>query len=218
MQTTKECPNCNEVKDVDCFSTRTNKGMKYPSSWCKSCSSERDKLRRSASPRAIEKSEKRKRKDELIASGRFECTKCLEIKPIDSFPVKGSGVSSWCRGCMNSHKKMVYSENTEVMKDRSNRTRNRVRKSVRQFICEYLEENPCIKCGESDIVVLEFDHRDPSEKLFEISYASNGNHSMKRLKDEIDKCDVLCANCHRRKSAMDLNWYRTKHNADVAQK
>lgn len=49
-------------------------------------------------------------------------------------------------------------------------------------------------CGESDPVVLEFDHRDPSLKLGRVMEVTN-----MRLEDEVDKCDVRCANCHRKR-------------------
>ena len=52
----------------------------------------------------------------------------------------------------------------------------------------------CVDCGNTDIRVLEFDHLPSNKKLFGIS----GNRvGIARLKEEIKKCDVVCANCHR---------------------
>lgn len=53
----------------------------------------------------------------------------------------------------------------------------------------------CIKCGENDWRCLDFHHRDPKTKKFTIS---GQNHSKQALMEEIAKCDVLCANCHRK--------------------
>lgn len=71
---------------------------------------------------------------------------------------------------------------------------------IRSTISLYLESHPCIACGESDPIVLEFDHRVHADKKFSIGDAAKKTISIKRLMSEIAKCDVLCANCHRRKT------------------
>lgn len=74
----------------------------------------------------------------------------------------------------------------------------------KDFVSTYLQTHPCVDCGETDPVVLEFDHV-RGEKVCNVSHAMN--HC--RLTDlfvEIEKCDVRCANCHKRKTAKQLNW------------
>lgn len=78
----------------------------------------------------------------------------------------------------------------------------------RVFVLEYLQTHPCTICGETDPVVLEFDHSSNYVKAANISKLINSNCSMKRLIAEIDKCQVLCANCHRRKTAKDCGSYK----------
>jgi hypothetical protein len=75
-------------------------------------------------------------------------------------------------------------------------------------ILRYLEQHPCVDCGESDPVVLEFDHRDPGAKSFNIGAASTGSIGLERVRREIQKCDVRCANCHRRKTAKTAGYMR----------
>ncbi len=53
----------------------------------------------------------------------------------------------------------------------------------------------CIKCGYDNFLVLEFHHRNPKEKEFNIGMVAN--RSWGTIVDEISKCDLLCANCHR---------------------
>ena len=49
--------------------------------------------------------------------------------------------------------------------------------------------------------VLDLDHRDPEEKSFKLSSSSHlGGRSWDTIKQEMAKCDVLCANCHRIKT------------------
>ena len=73
--------------------------------------------------------------------------------------------------------------------------------AVKAYLLDYLLGHPCIGCGESDPVVLDFDHRDPSQKLFGLAVARRGKHRLEKVKAEVAKCDVRCANCHRRRTA-----------------
>jgi hypothetical protein len=71
---------------------------------------------------------------------------------------------------------------------------------ARMWVWGYLLEHPCVDCGENDIRVLEFDHRDPSEKSGGISRMVGDRCGIERIAAEVEKCDVRCANCHRRRS------------------
>ena len=62
-------------------------------------------------------------------------------------------------------------------------------------------------CGEPDPVVLDFDHVS-NAKIANISYLLNSVGSWRRLEAEIEKCEVRCANCHRRKTAKQQHWYK----------
>lgn len=74
------------------------------------------------------------------------------------------------------------------------------------IVWRYLLSHPCVDCGEDDPVVLEFDHVRGVKKravAAMVCYASK-----KTLLDEIEKCEVRCANCHRRKTAVARGWFR----------
>jgi hypothetical protein len=77
-----------------------------------------------------------------------------------------------------------------------------------QFVWDYLCSHPCIECGEGDPIVLEFDHREQDTKCGDISNMAGGSLGIDTLVEEIKKCDVLCANCHRRRTAKQQNWYK----------
>jgi len=66
-------------------------------------------------------------------------------------------------------------------------------------LLEYFESHPCVDCGERDPVVLEFDHL--RDKRFDIA---NRLVSVKwqTILDEMAKCEVVCSNCHRRRTAV----------------
>ena len=70
--------------------------------------------------------------------------------------------------------------------------------------------HPCIDCGENDILVLEFDHRDKKVKTGDINSIIRNSGSLEKLTEEISKCDVRCANCQRRKTAREIVSWKLK--------
>jgi hypothetical protein len=138
------------------------------------------------------------------------CTKCKGSKEIDEFnknKSKVDGYNNICRECSKTRSKQYYSENTErhkiIIKSRNKKTAL----DNRRKIFEYYKTHPCIDCGESDPMVLEFDHRDGVDKLDNVSTMVR-DYSWGNILKEIKKCDVRCANCHRRRTAISQGWYK----------
>ena len=94
-----------------------------------------------------------------------------------------------------------YRRNKRIYKARAVAHTLKTRKKVLAYVDSYLRDHPCVDCGEADIIVLEFDHRDRKAKRFSVSDGIwNKSASLRSIKAEIAKCDVRCANCHRRKT------------------
>src|SRR5687767_8422871 len=74
------------------------------------------------------------------------------------------------------------------------------RTKIRSLLLEFLKTKECIKCGEKDPIVLEFDHLVPGKKFKSVSKMMSGHYSWRAIQKEIEKCQVLCANCHRRRT------------------
>ena len=72
-------------------------------------------------------------------------------------------------------------------------------KRNRSFVQAYLSEHPCVDCSERDPIVLDFDHV-RGKKRFIISDMVKAALSIRLIETEISKCEVRCANCHRRKT------------------
>jgi hypothetical protein len=72
-------------------------------------------------------------------------------------------------------------------------------------LVEFFRDYPCADCGESDPLVLEFDHR--GNKSFNIAKGAR-DRNWQAVLDEIAKCDVVCANCHRRRTALRARFAR----------
>lgn len=61
---------------------------------------------------------------------------------------------------------------------------------------DYKEERGCSQCSEKDPRCLDFHHRNPEEKSYNISHGLSNKLSLETLMIEISKCDLLCRNCH----------------------
>ena len=139
------------------------------------------------------------------------CSQCKEILPFSSFAYKNKTkgkLTAHCRACQKKYARKHYSENTEKIKKRAYTQKKQARQRNKEYIFQYLLAHPCVDCGESDPIVLEFDHQDPSVKSCNIGDAAHRAHSVEKLKSEIEKCDVRCANCHKRKTAKQFNWWK----------
>lgn len=77
---------------------------------------------------------------------------------------------------------------------------DRQREVLRGYMINWLQTHPCVDCDERDIIVLEFDHV-RGEKKYVISRLVCSSPALTTLQDEIAKCEVRCANCHRRATA-----------------
>ena len=72
----------------------------------------------------------------------------------------------------------------------------------------YLSDKACAHCGITDPRVLEFDHVDPNIKSVSIARAIADVWSWDKILQEIKKCQILCANCHKIKTSAEQFWYK----------
>lgn len=69
-----------------------------------------------------------------------------------------------------------------------------------------LRGGKCERCPyDKNISALDFHHRNPSTKDFQLDMRTLGNKSFKSIMIEFEKCDVLCSNCHREHHHPDLS-------------
>lgn len=140
--------------------------------------------------------------DQLVPFGDAKrCCTCKQTKPLTDFnrmTRAKDGRQPSCRGCNAAYHYTNWDRHMAQIRARAKR-----RKAAgRTFILEYLRAHPCVDCGEEDIVVLEFDHL--RDKRANVSSLMNTSEIW-RIKDEITKCEVVCANCHRRRTARRAN-------------
>ena len=122
-----------------------------------------------------------------------KCSRCGNIKPLGDFNIctknTTDGRAYWCKECVNKHAKFR-------------------REQARTFIREYKKTHPCIECGETDIHLLQFHHINPDTKRYCISDMIRQRSGIETIKTEIDKCCVLCVNCHEKVHNGNLDIYK----------
>lgn len=127
------------------------------------------------------------------------CCRCRTTKSKDEFhknAKKADGLQTYCKACKRGISKTWYSKVADAHKEVVIR---RV-VAIRRFVYDYLKLHPCVDCGESDPVVLEFDHV-RGQKTANVSALIASGCSEGRISEEIAKCEVRCCNCHRRRTA-----------------
>lgn len=140
--------------------------------------------------------------------GEKRCGSCGLLKSLSVFPFKNKALGkrgSTCLACMAAYGREHYARNRAKYLAKAHRSRGRARAKNDERILSYLMGHPCVDCGETDPLVLDFDHREPSMKSNEVSRMVYVR-SWRVVFEEIEKCDVRCANCHRRKTARQFGW------------
>ena len=121
------------------------------------------------------------------------CTKCLKELPFTSFYKNSrsrNGYAHYCKCCASEQVKKSRNLQEHLQKVYARRDR------CRAYVLDYLSTHPCVDCGESNPVVLEFDHIS-GIKVESISKMVSISYSLDNIQAEINKCQVRCANCHR---------------------
>jgi len=139
------------------------------------------------------------------------CTKCNIEKDIEEFPLRNQFTprrQSYCITCRSEMGKNWYENNKDYQKANSKKHSTEYRGAMREYLWNYLLTHPCESCGEKDPVVLEFHHT--GEKVMAIAQMVTRVTSISRLEEELKKTKVLCSNCHRRLTAKERGWFRSK--------
>jgi hypothetical protein len=153
------------------------------------------------------------------------CAACGLERPVSDFDVDRSrkdGRNIYCRACIRVRDAATYAAERAKNPARPKLTLAELRANLRAqkrawdqrhrdprvahvrrrrqsgslFVLAYKETHPCERCGEDHPACLQFHHRDPSAKDWDVSVLAAGGWSVRRLEEEIAKCEVLCANCH----------------------
>lgn len=153
------------------------------------------------------------------------CTNCHIKKPESDFFLRdlASNVRhSSCKSCYG-RKRLTYAESHYKRYGDEYRARALIRKKLikerlQELLIEYLRDKSCEMCGFDDIRALDFDHIDPASKNFGIARAISNGCAWNKILLEIEKCRILCANCHRIRTAKQYNWRKWRLGGAVTQR
>lgn len=129
-----------------------------------------------------------------------KCNHCGETKLVSEFAknkTRCDGLHSKCKLCHAEYNKTHYLKNKEPYLRRARATKER----NRHWLRDYKDKLKCTCCPEDHASCLEFHHKDQKEKDYGIPYMIRCGFSLEKIIKEIEKCTVLCSNCHKK-----LHW------------
>lgn len=136
------------------------------------------------------------------------CSCCDRNLNESDFNSKGNGkLQPYCKDCNKTKSKEYYKANRTKHKKAVKQRKLLMRAFNRRFMLKFLYKKKCKDCPERRIVCLEFDHI-KGHKLGNISHLVNLGYPIKTLKTEIRKCELVCANCHRVRTAIRKPTYK----------
>ena len=139
---------------------------------------------------------------------KANCKNCGDL-PIEMFyRHHKKGYQSLCKNCKSDYNKKHYIKDKSKYINRAEQRNKIVKDNIKEKILTYLKDKKCARCPESDVIVLDFHHREPKEKAFEIATGVKMMYKWEIIEQEISKCEMLCANCHRRLHAKENNSYK----------
>lgn len=192
FQPMRLCRKCNRdlPKTLEYFTTRKTDKDGF-SLYCKDCINKEKREKRE---------EKRKQWDKggnTPDGDGIKCTICKNVYPpteeyFGKHKKSKTGLDTYCKPCRRERGLTNYFKS----KDKWRKTHTKTSQEKKAKIVEFKEaSNGCSKCGEKRHYLLDFHHIDPSTKLFQISQGES--KGWEKIKQEIDKCVLLCSNCHR---------------------
>lgn len=136
------------------------------------------------------------------------CRVCKAFKPLSSFPYRSREIGTRqtiCLACQREYARAWYLRRAPDAR-RVAGYGNKTRDDLIARVDGYLAVHPCVDCGEANPVLLDFDHQ--RDKISAVASMVRRTASWNEIAAEIAKCEIRCANCHARKTARQLGYYK----------
>ena len=193
----KICSRCKSTKNLSEFSKDCSRIDGY-SNKCKEC-------------RKLYKTHPRIQFEQISEK---TCSNCILMKEISNFRRDRrarDGYQAKCKDCFKKSEKIAKRHKEPVRKQYLKNRQSLLVDKCKTIVINHLKSSVCVDCGENDILVLDFDHIDPHTKEFSISRLVLRGTSTQRLKKEMAKCEIRCANCHRKRTAIQFGSWKIQH-------
>jgi hypothetical protein len=123
------------------------------------------------------------------------------------FNVHGDRRQWWCKECFRTY----FRRRGDKHRAQSSVAKEQRRIRARAVVAKHLAASACADCGEADPIVFEFDHI--GSKRMDVSRMVNLGANPRDLQREISVCEVVCANCHRRRTGIRCGSWRLSPEA-----
>lgn len=198
----RKCPCCLLEKDIISFNTQGK--------YCLECHREKNKTwRMNNQLKFAESKQKFDNKYKVSDDSYILCVDCQTKKIATKFnwKIKLKGIRNFrCKQCDKVYRTNNYHKYRDRIIARTTRRNLDHRIDSTRKILDFLLHHPCKKCGESNPLKLTFHHIDAKTKSFNIGECKRRYMKWSKIQEEIDKCEVLCANCHHELTAMENNY------------
>lgn len=131
-----------------------------------------------------------------------DCSRCRRTLPAVLFGRYRGSRQWWCRSCF----RIYFAERRTTHAEASARSKAQRIRAARQLVTKTLSASRCCDCGRSEAAVLEFDH--VGAKRGTIARLVSDGANPERIQAEIAECEIVCANCHRRRTARRAGWLK----------
>ena len=129
------------------------------------------------------------------------CRTCKTWKPKNEFYYRNAELRLLeydCMECLKAHRRKSYANHRTTTRASNDEWTRRTVEIGKEYVYNYLLAHPCADCGNNNILTLTFDHVQ-GEKYFNVSEMVSRGRSLETIKAEIEKCEVVCFNCHMRR-------------------
>jgi hypothetical protein len=128
------------------------------------------------------------------------CRTCKTWKPKEFYcrDVEQGLLEYDCIECLKVHRRKSYAKHRETTRASNDEWTRRAVETANEYLYQYLLTHPCVDCGNTNILTLTFDHV-RGQKSGNVSEMVSRGRSIETVKQEIEKCDVVCFNCHMRR-------------------
>lgn len=129
------------------------------------------------------------------------CNRCSKLQPLENYNHKGKDkYQSYCKPCSREYGRENYHKNREVNAEKQRVSKKNRMDAIKADIRKLKEDTPCMDCGtQYPFYCMDFDHVN-GKKTTHISEMVQQGAARWKIFSEVTKCEVVCANCHRKRT------------------